>query len=129
MNQPAKSTARSWEQGSGTVLSLALIALALLLSGVIALVAAAYSGAKAQSAADLAALAGAQALNDPLAAGGAQPCQQAGRVAGDNQASLNQCLIEGQDLIVRVSRPLNLGPWHLVANAAAKAGPDPNQQP
>ena len=110
MNQPAKSKARSWEQGSGTVLSLALIALALLLSGVIALVAAAYSGAaKAQSAADLAALAGAQALN--------------------NQASLNQCLIEGQDLIVRVSRPLNLGPWHLVANAAAKAGPDPNQQP
>lgn len=53
MNQPAKSTARSWEQGSGTVLSLALIALALLLSGVIALAAAAYSGAaKAQSAAD-----------------------------------------------------------------------------
>ena len=124
MNQPAKSKARSWEQGSGTVLSLALIALALLLSGVIALVAAAYSGAaKAQSAADLAALAGAQALNDPLAAGGAQPCQQAGK------ASLKQCLIEGQDLIVRVSRPLNLGPWHLVANAAAKAGPDPNQQP
>ena len=111
-------------------LPLALIALALLLSGVIALVAATYSGAaKAQSAADLAALAGAQALNDPLAAGGAQPCQQAGRVAGDNQASLKQCLIEGQDLIVRVSRPLNLGPWHLVANAAAKAGPDPNQQP
>ena len=45
MNQPAQSKARSWEQGSGTVLSLALIALALLLSGVIALVAAAYSGA------------------------------------------------------------------------------------
>ena len=75
------------------------------------------------------ALAGAQALNDPLAAAGAQPCQQAGRVASDNQASLNQCLIEGQDLIVRVSRTLNLGPWQLVANAAAKAGPDPNQQP
>ena len=35
MNQPAKSKARSWEQGSGTVLSLGLIALALLLSGVI----------------------------------------------------------------------------------------------
>ena len=49
MNQPGQNKARSWEQGSGTVLSLALIALALLLSGVIALVAAAYSGAaKAQ---------------------------------------------------------------------------------
>ena len=130
MNQPAQSKAHSCEQGSGTVLSLALIALALLLAGVIALVAAAYSGAaKAQSAADLAALAGAQALNDPLAAGGAPPCPPGGKVASDNQASLNQCLIEGQDLIVRVSRPLNLGPWHLVANASAKAGPDPNQQP
>ena len=79
------------ERGAGTVLAVAMLGLlvtvTLATSGVVGVVAA---HRRAQSAADLAALAGAAAVQD-----GADACARAGQIAARNSASLRSCDIDG----------------------------------
>lgn len=109
------------ERGAGTVLALALTAVVVLVAfavaGGTALVA---SHRVAQSAADLAALAGAQAMQ----LGGVDPCARAADVARRNGATLERCRIEGWSVavtVLRVSPPL-LGRVSSL-RARSRAGP------
>jgi secretion/DNA translocation related TadE-like protein len=73
----------------------------------------------AQSAADLAALAGAQAE-----VGGDGACVAAGAVAEANQAELTGCQLLGSDVLVQVSRTVRPGfGLTFELTARARAGP------
>lgn len=114
--------ARGHDRGSGTVLVLGAIgALTALLVGGLALASAAHAAGRARAAADLGALAGAQALVD---AAGGRPCTAAGDVVRRNGARLLSC--QGLDGVVdvRVAVPAvgRIG----TATARARAGPDPD---
>jgi secretion/DNA translocation related TadE-like protein len=77
---------------------------------------------RAQSAADLAALA---AAVDHVGAGKA-PCAAAGAIVEAHAigGSVEVCRIEGEDVIVRVGVPVDLGPVGVrTATASARAGP------
>jgi secretion/DNA translocation related TadE-like protein len=73
----------------------------------------------AQSAADLAALAGAEAIAE-----GAEPCGPAATVAAANGAALDGCAVSGRELLVEVTvpGPRWLGQPHDLS-ARARAGP------
>ncbi|MFD4181258.1 Rv3654c family TadE-like protein [Rhodococcus sp. NPDC058514] len=109
------------DRGSATVLAcwamLALIAVAAL---VIHLGSAVSARHRAQSAADLAALAAAAALEH----GGEAACASAATIAGRMRASVRDCRVEGWDVVVTVGVRL---PLPAVvggdAVAAARAGP------
>ncbi|WP_156971385.1 Rv3654c family TadE-like protein [Knoellia sinensis] len=111
------------ERGAGSVLVLA--ATGVLVSGAVAglLVGSAAAAAHyARTAADLAALAAAGALQ----AGEVDPCARAGAVARDNGADLVHCSLGvGETVTVGARRAVALGwpgiPDHAVASA--KAGP------
>lgn len=97
-----------------------LLSLLLLLGcalGVCAAMVAAHR--RAQSAADLAVLAAAQALTE-----GRDPCEVAGQVAEGSGARVSSCLVAGHDVLlsVTVSGPRWLGQHHDLA-AEARAGP------
>lgn len=108
------------ERGVGTVLGLTMIALltmfALVVAGVTTLV---DAHRRAQAAADLAALAGAQGR-----AAGRDPCAAAAQVAGRNDARLTSCRLDGTDVLVEVavSAPRSLGLRDPLP-ARARAGP------
>jgi len=112
------------ERGAATVLAMALAA-GLLLVGL----GCTWTGAvvaahrRAQSAADLAALAGAQALQ-----AGEDPCATASRVAEANRAQTVTCAVAGEvvTVTVRVSAPALAGRTPTVV-AEARAGPGPVQ--
>lgn len=108
------------ERGAATVLVLALTALLLLVglaaTGVAAVV---VSHRSTQSAADLAALAGAQA-----AGRGVDPCGAAASVARDNGAELTGCELLGRDVLVSVRRTARPGfGLTFELDARARAGP------
>ena len=73
----------------------------------------------AQSAADLAALAGAEAVGD-----GRSPCAAASRIADANGADVTACVVDGRDVAVEVTvtGPRWLGQEHDLV-AEARAGP------
>lgn len=86
------------EHGAATVVATALLGVLLLCGaglGVVAAVVVAHR--QAQSAADLAALAGAQAVR-----AGGSGCAAAGDVAAANRARLAACVVEAEDVLVRV---------------------------
>lgn len=86
------------EVGAATLLVMAMGGLLLMLSAaLVAVTALVVAHRSAQSAADLAALAGAEAL-----ARGGSGCQTAGDVAGANHAVLTRCVVAGRDISVRV---------------------------
>ncbi len=89
---------RATDRGSATILAVALSA-ALLCSGVLglAVVQAAVVMSRAQAAADLAALAGAQSAGDK--------CGASAEVARANGASVTRCRAEGVDVVVEVTIP------------------------
>ncbi len=89
---------RSADRGSATVLTVALVCV-LMCCGIVglAVVQAALSTARAQTAADLAALAGAQAPADP--------CGASAEVAEANGAVITGCRVEGPDVVVAVALP------------------------
>lgn len=99
---------------AGVVLLLTFVALALAgVGGVLA------AHRQAQAAADLAALAGAGALQE-----GRDACSAAGAVAARNGARLGSCEVAGADVVVvaRVdAEQIPAGPW--VLSARARAGP------
>jgi secretion/DNA translocation related TadE-like protein len=69
-----------------------------------------------QTAADLSAVAGANALGE----GDSTPCIEAASFASANRTHLEECIIEGKQLTVKVSRP-SIG---RTLYATSKAGPD-----
>ncbi|MBO3723559.1 flp pilus-assembly TadE/G-like family protein [Actinomyces bowdenii] len=110
------------ETGAGTVMALAIIAVALSLGlGAIGLIQAQGASGRARSAADLAALAGATALSSVLAPG--DPCATAERVARANGARLTSCRISGEDVSVDVVVPVRILGLARQAGASARAGP------
>ncbi|WP_073697304.1 Rv3654c family TadE-like protein [Mycobacterium sp. ST-F2] len=109
------------DRGSATVVAVALIAvLAGLLSGAVAVGAAVIGRHRAQSAADLAALAAAGVL----ASGPGQSCRRAAAVAEAMGSRVGQCSVQRLDVVVDVEVPVRFGRWHLgVAHGRARAGP------
>ena len=109
------------DAGSGTVLMLGIALGSIVLAAAAALLAAAVvSGARAGTAANLAALAGADALRG-LTSGDA--CTVAADVAARNRAEVELCAPEpGEGIVtVTVTAVVPLLPWP--ASAEARAGP------
>ena len=108
---------RSDDRGSGTVLLLALMAAVLVVAALLGLLATAQlARGRAQSAADLGALAGAAALRH----GTGEACAVAGEVVRRNGARLSDCADDGSGVVrVRVVVRAGVGD----ATAAARAGP------
>ncbi|MDM8085598.1 flp pilus-assembly TadE/G-like family protein [Cellulomonas cellasea] len=112
----------SGDEGSGTVLALGLVAVVLTVMLALGLLVGAQSGrSRAQTAADLSALAGAELLR-----GGDGPaqveraCEIAGEVARRNGGELRDCRPDGgRVLAVSVARQTSAGE----ALAVARAGP------
>ncbi len=109
------------ERGAAAVLVVAMAGVLLLVgaaTGVVGAIVAAHR--RAQAAADLAALAGAQVL----ARHDGDPCGAAGSVAEVNGATLDSCTVEDADVVVEVvvSGPRWLGQDQDLS-AAARAGP------
>ncbi|MDQ0375172.1 Rv3654c family TadE-like protein [Cellulomonas humilata] len=109
---------RRSDRGSGTVLLLALVAVALVVATLLGLLASAQLGrGRAQTAADLGALAGAARL---LAGQPGDPCPTAAEVVRRNGARLSSCTDEGAGVVtVRVLVRGAAGS----ATASARAGP------
>lgn len=109
---------RRWwsrDDGAGSVLMLAIVAVVLMLAGVAALLGRVSAARhEAQSAADLAALAGASAYLR-----GAEPCAVARQITAVNGATLGSCEIRDGHVIVTARVPV-AGMW---ASASARAGP------
>ena len=118
---PTDVRTRAGERGSATVLLLAVISVAFVLAvGAVALARAADARGVAQAAADLAAIAAAQAAQD-----GRDPCGVAASVALVNGAALQRCeVLPGPDVVVTASVLVNpIAGWTATASAQARAGP------
>lgn len=99
LKQPVPGSAR--DEGSGTVLVLSVVAVLLTLAVAAAsLLQAAAARHRAETAADLAALAAAQTLLDGLPG---DPCGRAGQVASLHRASLTGCRLAGEHAWVSTS--------------------------
>ena len=111
---------RREDSGSATLLAVAMIGVLVLVGGALGVVGAmVHAHRVAQSAADLAALAGAGAQ-----ARGADACSAATSIAGANGASVDSCVVDGFEvrLQVTVAGPRWLGQRHDLS-AQARAGP------
>lgn len=110
------------DEGSATVLVVAVCLVALLLGAAVSGVGAAVVARhRAQVAADLGALAGADVT---LGRAGGQACARAGAVVRAAGARLTDCWVAGTDVLVRTSAPAAAG-WAGVigpAVASARAG-------
>ena len=111
-------TGRGRDRGSGTVLLLALVAVALVVAALLGLLASAQLGrGRAQTAADLGALAGAARL---LEGRPGDPCPTVADVVRRNGGTLSSCTDEGAGVVtVRVVVRGAAGS----ATASARAGP------
>lgn len=111
------------DRGSGTLyVAAAITVLAALVSGAVLVGKAHVAHGRAASAADLAALAAAQALVD----GSGDPCARAADIAARNRARIDSCAIDGETVVVTASVPVELGGLGvLAATARARAGPVP----
>jgi secretion/DNA translocation related TadE-like protein len=111
---------RRGERGSATLVAVAVVGLLVLVGAALAVAGAMVEAHRvAQSAADLAALGGAQAQ-----AGGRDPCTVAAALATANGARLDSCAADGLELRVQVTvtGPHWLGQPH-DPSAQARAGP------
>lgn len=107
------------EDGAGSILVVAMMGLLVTVTvatgGVVGVVA---THRRAQSAADLSALAGAAALQD-----GGDPCQRATVIARRNDAELQECQVQGWDVIVEVASTMRLPGGSMDLAARGRAGP------
>jgi secretion/DNA translocation related TadE-like protein len=113
-------SAQRGERGSATLFAVAVVGLLVLVGAALGVAGAmVHAHRVAQSAADLAALAGAQSL-----ARGGDGCAAASTVAGANGATVDSCAVEGFDVRVQVTvaGPHWLG-QHRDLSAQARAGP------
>lgn len=109
------------DRGSATIWAAAFVGLIWLSCSAALLYGGAVTGRhRAESAADLAALAAAAHIPD----GSAIACALAAKVAAGNGGSLRSCRVAGDDVEVVVSRPVSLaGVGVRFATARARAGP------
>lgn len=111
------------DRGFATVLGAFVIAtIAATIVGVLYVGGAVVSRHRAQSAADLAALAAAQELM--LAE--REPCAVAHQLIDEQEVKgrLSRCVIDGDDVELTVDVPVSLGPFGVhLATASARAGP------
>ena len=111
------------EDGFSTVAGAAVIAAStVLLVAVLYIGAAVVARHRAQSAADLAALAGASAQ----VSGSGEGCEEARRLAARQEGAprVVECIVDGDDIQVRVAVTVSLGRWGIrEAVAVARAGP------
>jgi secretion/DNA translocation related TadE-like protein len=108
------------ERGAATVLAVSFLGVLLLVGSALAVAGAMVVAHRAaQSAADLAALAGAR-----VDAAGTQPCEAAAKVAAANDARLTACTVTARSVTVEVTvaGPRWLGQPHDLT-ARARAGP------
>lgn len=122
--EPLAGSPRECESGSGTVLAAGLaLAVILLLAGMLGLGQASTAAARAATAADLAALAAADAARG-ISAG--DPCSIAADIAQRHGAQISKCQVQGQNLdTVQVELTVLSGlPWK--AFGKARAGPPPD---
>lgn len=123
-----RTSARRDERGVATVVAIGLVGLLVLVAGTCAAVTViVLSHRRAQVAADLAALAGAAALQR-----GADPCVAAATIAQRQGARVSRCVVDGPDVVVvtgvRVVRAL--GGTELPARArAGPVAPDQTRGP
>ena len=112
------------DEGSGTVNSLGLIALAITLSLLLAGVGAARTAAvRLQAVADLAALAGAErSATSPWEDVGDRPCSAAASVAQANGADIETCEVRGSDCRVVLSEAVDVMGVKATLRARARAG-------
>jgi secretion/DNA translocation related TadE-like protein len=108
------------QRGAGTVVAVAMMGLLVTVTvaaaGVVGIVA---THRTAQAAADLAALAGASALQD-----GGDACRQADSVARRNRAVLDSCVVDGWNVTVAVTTDTaHLPGGVLDLHARGRAGP------
>ncbi|MBF4994110.1 hypothetical protein ITX31_08295 [Arthrobacter gandavensis] len=111
------------DTGSGTVLMLGIVLGVITLAvAAVLLASAVVSGARAGTAANLAALAGADALRGLRSA---DPCTLAAAVAERNRGQMVQCVpdLQSRTVTVSVHTAAGLLPWP--AAAEARAGPPP----
>jgi secretion/DNA translocation related TadE-like protein len=117
-----RSVSFNSERGSGSVLALALGAVVMaLLVGVLFLAQAGVMASRAASAADLAALAGADAARG-LTSG--EPCAVVSEVLAHHNATLSSCVVTGGEVVEVVTELAYPFSWG-VATGHAKAGPPP----
>ncbi|GAA1733806.1 Rv3654c family TadE-like protein [Brachybacterium phenoliresistens] len=108
------------DRGSAPAAVIAWVGMAVTMLGALSLLGlGAAAQARADTAADLAALAGA----DALAAGSGDPCPIAGEVARRNGAQLASCAVAGRDVIVTVAVDAGALP---PVSGRARAGPAPS---
>ena len=117
---------RSGEEGSGTVNSVGLIVLALVLAVVLGGVGVAHrERVRLQAVADLAALAGAE---QSATAGwedvGERPCGAASAVAAANGVGVQSCEVRDLDCLVVLTQPVRIGGISTNVSARARAGPE-----
>lgn len=114
------------EDGNVTVVAVGVIGLMLVLTiGGLAVASAVATSHRARSAADLAALAGAQQVPFGLPVDGQSVCHVARDLAIANGAQLTQCTVDGTGVVTVVARAVSNAPWRFSAAAIAKAGPAP----
>lgn len=108
------------ERGSGTLLTMAAAMLVLACGLAVALWAAVSTARhRAATAADLAALSAAQAIQS-----GTDPCASAGRIAAAQRVTLKECQIEGEEVLVVTGAPVELGSLgRPEVRSSARAGP------
>ena len=106
------------DEGSGTMACVMLIALAAALIATVASVGGALlCRSRARSAADATALSAAY-----WSGGASDPCAVGRRAAAENDAQLESCVVEGDDIVVTVSVPLRL-PFMSRVSQRSRAGP------
>lgn len=110
------------DRGSGTVLLLALVAVALVVAALLGLLASAQlARGRAQTAADLGALAGASGM---LAGRPGDPCAAVGEVVRRNGGTLGSCADEGAGVltvrVVVVSATASATAWARAGPASAR---------
>lgn len=110
---------RDSDEGSGTMSGVALIAIAAVMLGAVAMAGNLLLCVhRAQHTADMASVAAAESLRG----GGADPCAVASRTASGNGARLQSCVIEHEDALVavQVSTQVPFAPWVV---RQSRAGP------
>lgn len=115
-----RAARRRDQRGVATIWAVGFMSLLILCAGfALGLARAAVGLHRVDAAADLAAIAGAQAVQH-----GRPACESAGLIATANGAELRSCRVVGSDVIVRVAAPMDL-PFGVRREAVgeARAGP------
>ena len=117
---------RSDEEGSGTINSVGLIVLALVLGVLLSGVGVAHrERVRLQAVADLAALAGAeQSATADWEDVWERPCRAASAVAGANGVGVQSCEVRDLDCLVVLTQSVNIAGISTNVSAWARAGPE-----